>query len=328
MTRRPSEKNTPPQYPEGWRTGPAWREMDGRAARRRRILGGAGAVLVLAMGAVVVVDPGDVRSRIPGGWGKKKDTTAAASATLDHPFAGSPAAEYADGAAGIVPPEAAAVGESSKEQVASALKLTKDFLVAANLDPATLRGERPAAALELIEPGQEKLIARVKAGLDKPGKENDPLTLFSRFDPNEVRIVGGTVKTRGRMTFAERKAGVVAVHADYTFVYPLTKKDKGSRQVARTIVRRIMDTEVFDPARFKVVPGKLSVRHHVVDVGNTTCDADDGFIHPAFPKVKRHHGKQDETDRSGPAVDPYDRDRDLSERDGTRHEECGTVTRT
>lgn len=34
-------RRTPPRpaQPEGWRTGPAWREMDGRAARRRRIVG-------------------------------------------------------------------------------------------------------------------------------------------------------------------------------------------------------------------------------------------------------------------------------------------------
>lgn len=326
MTRRPSEKNTPAQYPEGWRTGPAWREMDGRAARRRRVLGGAGAALAFAVAATIVLDPGDVRSRIPGGWGKKKETTttAAASATLDHPFAGSPAEEYADGAAGIVLPEATPVGESSKEQVASALKLTKDFLVAANLDPATLRGERPAAALELLEPGQGDLIGKVNAGLAKPGKENDPLSFFSRFDPNEVRLVGGTVKTRGRMTFAEREAGVVTVHADYTFVYPLTKKDKKSRQVARTIVRRVLDTEVPDPARFRVEPGKLVVRRHVMDIGNTTCEIHDGFIHPEFPRLTRHGEGRDESERSGPSVDPYDSSREL----GARHDECGTVTRT
>ncbi|WP_189455132.1 hypothetical protein [Streptomyces abikoensis] len=325
MTRRPSEKSTPPQYPEGWRTGPAWRELDGRAARRRRILGGAGAALAVAVGAVVVVDPGGVRSRIPGDWGRKKETTtvAADTVTLDHPFAGSPAEEYADGAAGIVIPEAAAVGESSKEQVASALKLTKDFLVAANLDPATLRGERPAAALGLIEPGDD-LIGKMNASLSKPGKENDPLAFFSRFDPNQVRLVGDIVKTRGRMTFAEREGGVVTVHADYTFVYPLTKKDKKSRQIARTIVRRVLDVEVPDPARFRVEPGKLVVRRHVMDIGNTTCEIHDGFIHPEFPRITRHGDGRDGSERSGPAVDPYDSSRDL----GNRHDECGTVTRT
>lgn len=60
--------------------------------------------------------------------------------TLKDPFRGSPAVRWADGAAGIVPPEAKAVGGMSKEQVAHALRSTKEVLVAANLDPATLRG--------------------------------------------------------------------------------------------------------------------------------------------------------------------------------------------
>ncbi|MEU3350541.1 hypothetical protein [Streptomyces sp. NPDC037389] len=336
-------KNAPPQLPPGWRTGPAWREMNGQAARRRRVLGGVAGVLAVGAVGVLVLNPGGVVDRFrhdkasharPAPLGPETGKPGEApespegTATLDRPFAGSPALQYADGAAGIVPPEAAPVGESSKEQVASALKLTKDFLVAADLDPVTLRGERPAAALDLLEPGQEKLIAKVNAGLAKPGEENDPLLLFSRFDPNEVRMVGGTVKTRGRMTFAERKGGVVTVHADYTFVYPLTKKDKGSKQVARVIVRRVLDTEVFDPARFHVVPGKLFVRHHAADIGNITCEVSDGFIHPVFPRLRPHHGKHDETDRSGPTVDPYDRSRDLGKGDSAHHSECGTVTRT
>ncbi|MFI1967665.1 hypothetical protein [Streptomyces cinnamoneus] len=319
--------NVPPSYPEGWRTGPAWQEMNGKAARKRRILGGVGVVLAVAVGATFVLNPGDVLSRIPGGWGKEKEAPASSegTATLDRPFAGSPAEEYADGAAGIVLPEATAVGQVPKERVASALQLTKDFLVAANLDPATLRGERPAAALDLLDPEQEGMIAKASASLREPDRENDPLTLFSRFDPDEVRVVGGAVKTQGRMTFAEGKGGVVTIHADYTFVYPLTKKDKGSRQVARSIVRRVVDTEILDPARFSVTPGKLVIARHMMDIGNTTCDVHDGFIHPRFPRLVRHGEKEDE---SGPSVDPYDRSRELGAEDEVRRGECGKVTRT
>ncbi|MFI9200863.1 hypothetical protein [Streptomyces sp. NPDC053048] len=320
-------RNVPPSHPEGWRTGPAWQEMNGKAARKRRILGGIGVVLVVAVGAAIVVNPGDIASRIPGGWGKDKGApeSSEGAATLGRPFAGSPAEEYADGAAGIVLPEAAAVGGASKEQVASALKLTKDFLVAANLDPATLRGERPAAALELLDPQQEEMITKVNAGLRKPDRENDPLALFSRFDPNEVRVVGDVVKTRGRMTFAEGKDGVVTIHADYTFVYPLTKKENGSRQVARTIVRRVVDTEILDPARFSVTPGKLVIARHMMDIGNTTCDVHDGFIHPGFPRLAGHGEEEGE---SGPSVDPYDRSRGLGADDEDRQGRCGKVTRT
>ncbi|MFM9797358.1 hypothetical protein ACKI1M_48725, partial [Streptomyces turgidiscabies] len=54
--------------------------------------------------------------------------------TIDRPFAGSPAAGWGDGEAGIVLPAAKAVGTVSKEQVAQALELTKKLLVGANLD--------------------------------------------------------------------------------------------------------------------------------------------------------------------------------------------------
>ncbi|MGK5732148.1 hypothetical protein, partial [Streptomyces sp. URMC 124] len=306
-------KNSPSQEPPGWRTGPAWQEMNGTAARRRRILGGLGVVAVVAA-TLVVLEPGPVLSRIPGlgdeGTDDRRTTASHGTAaplapeterpsgapagtdgtpTLDRPFAGSPAERYADGAAGIDLPEARPVGAFSRDQVASALKLTKDFLVAANLDPATIRGERPAAALALLDPHQDDLVTDVNASLSKPGRDHDPLTLFSRFDGKEVRMVGETVKTRGRMTFAEHQDGSVAVHADYTFVYPLVKAEKGSREVVRTVVRRVLDTELLDPERFRVTPGKLTFRGYNVDIGNSACGVYDGFMHPAFPTGRPDH---------------------------------------
>ncbi|GGX97798.1 hypothetical protein [Streptomyces hiroshimensis] len=352
------DKNTASREPEGWRTGPAWQEMNGKAERRRRILGGIGVAAAVAA-TLVALKPGPVLSRIPGlGYegtddrGTASHGTAAPLApetarpsgapgsaegtpTLDRPFAGSPAEQYADGAAGIVVPEARPVGAFSREQVASGLKLTKDFLVAANLDPATIRGERPAAALALLDPHQDDLVTDAETALSKPSRDHDPLTLFSRFDGKEVRMVGETVKTRGRMTFAEHKDGSVAIHADYTFVYPLIKTEKGSREVVRTIVRRVLDTELLDPERFQVTPGKLAFRGYNVDIGNSACGVYDGFMHPAF-----HAGRLGDTaPPSGPAVDPYDRSRELdtgeagsgpSAKPGKAgdREPCGTVTRT
>ncbi|MEU1814721.1 hypothetical protein ABZ543_05950 [Streptomyces roseifaciens] len=342
-------KNTS-REPEGWRTGPAWQEMNGTAARRRRILGGIGVAAAVAA-TLVALKPGLVLSRIPGPGDEGTDDRRTASRgtaaplapetarpsgapgstegtpTPDRPFAGSPAEQYADGAAGIVLPEARPVGAFSREQVASALKLTKDFLVAANLDAATIRGERPAAALALLDPHQDDLVTGAETSLRRPSRDHDPLTLFSRFDGKEVRMVGETVKTRGRMTFAERKDGSVAVHADYTFVYPLVQQEKGPREVVRTIVRRVLDTELLDPERFRVTPGKLTFRGYTVDIGNSACGVYDGFMHPAF-----HAGGPGATrPPSGPAVDPYDRSRELDTGEAGKagdREPCGTVTRT
>ncbi|MEU3878221.1 hypothetical protein AB0E87_30790, partial [Streptomyces sp. NPDC029704] len=227
-------------------------------------------------------------------------------------------------------------GAMSKEQVAGVLQRTKDFLVATGLDPATLRGERPAAAIALLDPRQEDVSGFVTTSLAHPDREHDPVLLFSRFDPEEAVLVGPTVKTRGRITFKEGKDGAVAVHADYTFVYALRKPARGSREVTRTIVRRVLDTELLDPERYEVTPDRLSLSSFDMEAGNSACGRYDGYLHPVFPSTRT-----DGQEPSGPAVDPYDRSRELDAGDragggkasgkasgADRRAECGTVSRT
>ena len=328
--------------PEGWRTGPARREMDGRAGRRRRLWGFLGVTVAIAVAVVAVrpsLLPGDpFGTGTPFGTGEQDAVaesplaaeTAAPIAppastdpevpTLDRPFAGSPALRWADGAAGVVLPEARAIGSLSKGQVELALRQTRKLLVDANLAPATLRGERPATALGLIEPQQTELIDLLNTSLRKPDKDHDPLLMFSRFDPDEVRSAGDVVKTRGRMTFEAGEQASVVVHADYTFVYPLVRAEKGSTEVARTIVRRVLDIELTDPAKYRVIPGKIAVVRYDQEIGNSACDVYDGYLHPQFDS-----DAPTGTQPTGPGVDPYDRS---DTPDPDRAEGCGTVTRT
>jgi hypothetical protein len=321
--------------PEGWRTGPAWRETDGRAARRRRwwsVLGVAAALGVVAVSLKPSLLPGD-----PFGAGEPEvaasplpaETAAPTGApgeapdqvpTLDQPFAGSPALRWADGEAGIVLPPAKAVGSASKERVAQALQLTRKLLVGANLDPRVLRGGRPTAALSVLDPQQPEVLGDLTTSLRSPSEQHDPLLMFSRFDPEEVRLVGNVVKTRGHMTVKKGQYDGVAVHADYTFVYPVSPAD-GSTEVTRTIVRRVIDVELSDPARFQVTPGRLVLLAYDQEIGNSACDVYDGFLHPQF----------DSADPTGPAptgptTDPYDRSQGL---DGAASDagECGTLSR-
>ncbi|AEN11808.1 MULTISPECIES: hypothetical protein [unclassified Streptomyces] len=318
-----------PWQPEGWRTGPAWQEMNGRTRKRRRVAGALGMVVV-AGALVVAMRPSLLTDHLPGG-GRAADTTPLPAETApptapppdggdplgptrEEPFRGSPALRWADGAQGIEIPEAKAVGGLDRDQVAYALRMTKQLLVEADLDPATLRGERPGKALELLDPLQEGWLEEVERGLREPTRDQDPLTLFTRFDPDEARLLGEVVKTRGRMTFEAGKAGSVEVHADYTFVYPLVKA--GGDDVTRTIVRRRMTTAVFDPARWVSTRGKLSVLRTDRNVGNSACDVYDGFLHPTFP------GDAPGTAPDGSAMDPYDRSEWLDD------DVCGTVTRT
>ncbi|MFE9116999.1 hypothetical protein [Streptomyces sp. NPDC007172] len=325
-----------PAEPAGWRTGPAWQEMNGRAARKRRTRGVLGVFLAAAV-LLVALNPSRALSVVTGGDGSgdtaaaplPAETAAPTAAppsfdpdrpTLKEPFRGSPAMQYADGAAGIQPPDATALGGISKERVAAALAATRTFLIESNLSPATLRGERPETALGLIDPLDKELLDQFDTGLVKPDKEHDPLELVSRFDPKKVKLVGDVVKTRGRMTFDKGSDGGVVVHADYTFVYPLVKAAPGSTEVARTIVRRVLDVDVTDPSVTRITPDKLWIARHDVDSANSRCGVYDGYLNPEFA---------DETPSgptpSGPAVDPYDRSKPVG---ADRSEGCGTASRT
>ncbi|MFI8827352.1 hypothetical protein [Streptomyces sp. NPDC053431] len=246
--------------------------------------------------------------------------------TLREPFKGSPALRWADGAAGIVPPPAKATGWMSKAQVTTALATAKDFLVASNLDPAVIRGARPQRALGLLDPRQPDLRSDLERAFAEPTDRDDPTMLFSRFSPAEVRPVGEVVKVRGRMSVENgrgEQAGTVLIRTDYTFVYPIVKARPGSDEVERTIVRRQITFSLADPARFEVTQGKLGVSEWSSNVGNDDCTRPvDGYYHPAFDEDGA--GDPAAPEPAGPAVDPYDRSKDLAQ----LPQECGTSSRT
>ncbi|MER7401924.1 hypothetical protein ABT373_05400 [Streptomyces sp. NPDC000070] len=334
VTERLRQQEARGESPPGWRTGPARQEGDGRAARRRKLWAFLGVPVAVAM-ALVALKP----SLLPGDPFGTDETRAAASPlpvetgsptaapgasdpetpTLDKPFAGSPALRWADGEAGIVPPEAKAVGSVPEDRVRQALKLTKKLLVGANLDPKAVRGARPEAALSVLDPKQPELLDELDTALRSPSREHDPVTLFSRFDPDEVRPVGDVIKTRGHMTFKKGSHGGVAVRADYTFVYPVVRAD-GPVEVTRTIVRRVLDVELADPAQYQVTEGRLLLLEDDQEIGNSSCDVHDGYLHPEFSSSEPTGAPP-----SGPATDPYDRSRDIDRDDS---DACGTVTRT
>ncbi|WP_085208998.1 hypothetical protein [Streptomyces sp. Amel2xC10] len=335
VTERLRQQDARGETPAAWRSAP---DAAARRVRRGKIwsaLGVAACVALLAVALKPSLIPGDpfgrnepeaVTEPLPAETARPTEApeeVARQAPTLDRPFAGSPALRWADGEAGILLPDAKPVGKESKERVAEALELTRKLLIAANLDPKTLRGERPTAALSVLDPKQPELLDRLNASLRSPSKTDDPLLMFSRFDPDEVRVVGDVVKTRGRITFGKGKNGGVAVHADYTFVYPVVRAD-GSVEVTRTIVRRVLDVELPDPAHYDVTAGRLLVVRYDEEAGNSACDVYDGFLHPQFPTAPGSASESTGPERTGPTVDPYDRRRDIGE---DRDESCGSVSR-
>jgi hypothetical protein len=338
VTERLRQQEARGEQPAGWRTDPARQNANDRAARRRRRWALVGVPLAIAV-AVVAMKPSLLPGDPFGSAGSDgtsdasplPEETAAPSAppspvdpdvpTLARPFAGSPAEQYADGAAGIVLPPAKAVGPFSKAQVERLLRQSRQFLIDANLDRTTLRGGRPVAALKVIDPTQKDVLGELNTSLRTPDEKHDPLSMFSRFDPAEVRLAGDVIKARGRMTFAAGRSDTVVVHADYTFVYPLVRADTGATEVARTIVRRILDIELYDPAKYEVTPGKISVARRNSSFGNSDCEVFDGYFHPRFASDTPTAG----TNPTGPTIDPYDRSTEVGDE---KDEECGTATRT
>ncbi|MEU8138071.1 hypothetical protein [Streptodolium elevatio] len=248
--------------------------------------------------------------------------------TRENPFAGSPALNYADGAAGIVLPEAKQVKGYSTAQVQAALEATRDLLIAANLDPAALRGETPAAFRALVDPQQGELLDELEAAYARFTKENDPLLTIARFDPRETELVGSVVKVSGIMAYALDDEGMLTVTADYSFVYPVAKVGQADREVTRTLVRRALETKVYKgPSYEPSTEGKVWISSRNSDFANSSCDVDDGFLHPYFAS-----DPEQKTKPSGAPFDPYDRSQPLetaapSPDATTAPDSCGLLAR-
>ncbi|MFE9400067.1 hypothetical protein [Streptomyces flavidovirens] len=244
--------------------------------------------------------------------------------TLPEPFRGSPAARWADGAAGITVPPAEATGWMEAAQVEQALRQSRDFLVAAGLNSRLLRGELPTKAIAQLNPHQKDIQEYLRTALSStaPTHKTDPLLLFSRFRPEQARLVGDVVKTRGRLTYREGKRGAVEVTADVTFVYPVTPAGDGGRyaEIVRTIVRREVVMSWDDPAEVITEPGTMSLVSYALDMTNGGCSAPTGYFVPLFGTAHKQPAD------GAHQVDPYDRSKPIDTSNGTTATGNGCAT--
>ncbi|MFE5522190.1 hypothetical protein ACFQ9Q_31405 [Streptomyces virginiae] len=306
-------RTQPGDRPEGWRSY--------TPARPKRRTGWylVGLLASLAL-LVVAFVPGRVVDLFAG-----DDHEAPAAAgrrpTVDEPFRGSPAANWANGAEGISVPAAEAVGWMSTAQVEQALARSRDFVVTSGLDRGVLRGERPEKAIALINPHQKDVQDLLKTAFQTPGEKNDPLLLFSRFQPARTQLVGDVVKTQGGLTYREGERGALQVTADVTFVYPVTRADGGGDdEIVRTIVRRELVLSWDDPDKVTTEPGTFSIVSYKYDMTNGGCGAPTGYLTPPFGKERR-------ADEAGKEVDPYDRTAPVAQ-GGPAEDECGRAIRS
>ncbi|MGX1885409.1 hypothetical protein [Streptomyces sp. NPDC055287] len=322
--------------PEGWRT---YSPVRPRRRTGRYVTGLVAAVALLVVGLF----PQQVLGWFGGNDGGQAGAPLAAESqgpreapgaepdlrpTLAEPFRGSPAARWADGAPGITVPPAKATGWMGAAQVERALRQSRHFLVAAGLDSRVLRGESPTKAIALLNPHQKDVQQYLRTALSStaPAPETDPLLLFSRFRPEQTRLVGDVVKARGRLTYREGKRGAVEVTADVTFVYPVTPAGDGGRdaEVVRTIVRREVVMSWDDPAKVITEPGTISLVSYALDMTNGGCSAPTGYFVPPFGTADEQPA--DEAHQ----VDPYDRSKPIDTSNGTTAtgHDCATATRS
>ncbi|GAA3200315.1 hypothetical protein [Actinocorallia longicatena] len=182
--------------------------------------------------------------------------------SADAPFLGSPAEDYADGADGVAPPPARAIGGFSAAQVAAAYQGTERTVEAAALDRATLEGAAPAAFLAAIDPAQAAVLG------DRARSQVVSLA------PGSAELVGERIKVRGTMkaapaTYHGRNGLHVSV--DYTFVYAL-RNPKAPARIMR-FRAHLKGTTFEAPGR------KTSVLEQSVTAA-PALSGGDGHLHP------------------------------------------------
>lgn len=223
------------------------------------------------------------------------------------PFAGTPADHWADGAAGIAAPPAAAIGGYSKEQVKYAYQTTRQLLVAANLDKQTLLGGAPTAFASLLTSPQRSWFEKGlnKRGIDKTGAPLSTRPLVMSFAPGSAQLIGSVIKVNGSMhAKAVNKDGPeLDVSLDYLFAYAI--EPPGRPDDWMRIVNEVVWTVAF--SNWQGVSSSFApwvVTTGAGGVAGAECGTPDGYAHPDYPKTAVP-GATSSVTASGTPVNPY-----------------------
>jgi len=218
------------------------------------------------------------------------------------PFAGSPAASWPVGTAGIAIPAARAHGLFTAAQVRSAYQTTRKLLIAGNLDWPTLKGGAPTAFADLLSAQQRKqfLGGLRTTALDKHGDEENTRTWVTSFAPGSTKFVTTIVKVHGTMSAATATVSgtkVLRIKINFLFVYAVEPPGKPADWM-RVVQQRYGNV---DFAQWDDPGGRLEPWDSTGGgAAGGQCDARDGYIHPDYAE-----GPPDSVSASGPPEDPY-----------------------
>ena len=253
-------------------------------AHRHKVVAGV-AVLGLAVAGGVLLDSVDRGATAPGAAVPTSTTRVEVRRVdLAQPFAGTPAAGWADGAAGVVEPAAAPVGGFTAEQVSTATGLVHRAVVAAHLDGEVTHGRGLDGYFAMFAPdGREFVRAH-----DGPRTNLSP----------EHRLLDVPPKVSGTMTVAAGAPGELVVHTNYAFAYAFTPDDPrtitGPMDLV-SVLRVEADYLVRDAAHFAASSTGLWARTWARSLYSINCSAGArGVIAPAFSERSTTAGSPDD----------------------------------
>ena len=219
------------------------------------------------------------------------------------PFQGTPANGWANGAAGIVLPEANPMGGFTTAQVEYAYQTTRKLLIAANLDKATLLGGAPTAFADLLTNQQR---ATFLSGLNKVGRDKQGYPLSTRswimsFAPGDAQLIGSVIKVHGTMHAVAVGDGngsdELDVHLDYLFTYAVESPHQAGSWM------RIVDEDQWTVEFGNWQGAATAFTPWVKDGGSVSgsmCGTTDGYQHPDYPNLRAAQPTP-----SGTPVNPY-----------------------
>ncbi|MEO3871419.1 hypothetical protein ABGB18_21610 [Nonomuraea sp. B12E4] len=225
------------------------------------------------------------------------EAAAAPPDTAAGPFAGTPAQDWPEGAAGFAMPEAKALGGLSKKDVAKGLEETRKLLAAAYLDKKTLLGGKPDAFYRLLQPGQRRWF---RDELDD--REESTRGLVNSFAPRTAELTTGVIKVKGRVTLGTFKddngTRGVKVKLNHLIVYAVNRPGRPQTGI------RVVTHALGEVWLYRGSDGVTAwVQRFGASATPARCDITDGFIHPYYDD-----SPQDKVAPTGPAEDPYDLD--------------------
>ncbi|WP_447006153.1 hypothetical protein ACRAKI_06600 [Saccharothrix isguenensis] len=195
------------------------RAMRPKRRRRLRLPGGRTRTIT----AVALVAAMLVGVSLWSGFGRDaSQPNAVFGIDLDRPFRGTPAEGWADGEAGVVAPEAVAVGEFSAEQVAQAYGRVREAVITSRLDRRVVEQHDVEPFLGLLAPD---LQDHMRPLFD--GRHDDEASLVVTRVDRGWKLLPAEPKVNGTMRAEAGKAGELFVHTNYVIAYAFAADEPG-----------------------------------------------------------------------------------------------------